>query len=296
MFIVRPVGLSLVSSTVPENDAPAWDVATAYTIGSSVIRAGSVYVSTIENNLGFDPANEVQELQGARWVLKGPINRLAFLDDVLSTSTTSAATIVLEAEVDGAFDTVAVFGLGASRCLVEVLVNGVVRGSREILTGAAPVSNWWSWLHTEFYKFGERYVLRGMNGLSGAVVRLTIDGPAPALGLLSVGRSIHIGDTRQNANTNTRRRTFTEVKTNEFGVTKVTKRPSARDVVYSITAKREGFERIERFLDQVVGVPVVTFAHDDRLELINYGIIVGFDLPQGLPDHYQFKIKVQGVT
>ena len=37
MKLIEPQAIRLLSSTVPENDAPAWNAGTAYEIGDSVI-------------------------------------------------------------------------------------------------------------------------------------------------------------------------------------------------------------------------------------------------------------------
>ena len=43
MKLIEPQAIQLLSSTVPENDAPAWSAGTAYEIGDSVIHEHRVY-------------------------------------------------------------------------------------------------------------------------------------------------------------------------------------------------------------------------------------------------------------
>ena len=43
MKLIEPQAIRLLSSTVPENDAPAWNAGTAYEIGDSVIHEHRVY-------------------------------------------------------------------------------------------------------------------------------------------------------------------------------------------------------------------------------------------------------------
>ena len=45
MKLIEPQAIRLLSSTVPENDAPAWSAGTAYQIGDSVIHEHKVYTS-----------------------------------------------------------------------------------------------------------------------------------------------------------------------------------------------------------------------------------------------------------
>ena len=43
MKLIEPQAIRLLSSTMPENDAPAWSAGTAYEIGDSVIHEHRVY-------------------------------------------------------------------------------------------------------------------------------------------------------------------------------------------------------------------------------------------------------------
>lgn len=49
MKLIEPQAIRLLSSTVPENDAPAWDADTAYEIGDSVIHEHRVYKAVADS-------------------------------------------------------------------------------------------------------------------------------------------------------------------------------------------------------------------------------------------------------
>ena len=76
MRLIRPFGIGFadLTTSIPEDDAPVWDVAASYSIGDQVIRDHRVYVSTIDSNLGNDPTNENQLLTSARWLQIGYTN------------------------------------------------------------------------------------------------------------------------------------------------------------------------------------------------------------------------------
>lgn len=297
MHIIRPVGLELLSASEPEDDAPEWSVATTYNQGDQVIRGGNLYVSSINGNVGIDPALEVQELEGVRWVFIAATNIRRFLDGRPSTKTEGTSPLVLEVTASAHFSAVALIGLSGSETTVEVLSGGTVTDSRVIKSGFEIVDNWWDWLNTTFYSVSRRKVLSGLAGFSGATIRVTITGDSPALGLLVAGRSVKIGKTLMNDHTKVRRRTFTTIETNAFGITEATKRAVARDVTYSIDSERQGFSGVERILDDVDGVPVVTFAAANGFdELINYGFILNSEIPSNLPHNFLFQINTQGVS
>lgn len=295
MHIIKPVSLLLVSASEAEDDAPDWSVGTTYAIGDSVIRNGKIYVSSIDSNLGFYPENEVQELEGARWILVGATNIRRWIDGSISEGTTGTSPLVLEAEAGAGFNTIALFELSASYAKVEVYDGTSWRTVGEIYSGALPVNNWWDWRHSEFYPETRRSVIEGAGGLAGHKIRLTIEGGAPEIGEVVGGRVVTVGDTLFSASTATSRRTLTDINQNIFGNTTVTKRAIIRDVSYRVHAKRAGFAAVERFLDSVDGIPVAAFADQNYPSLIGFGFIIDYDLPAELPDDIFFEIILQGV-
>ena len=54
MKLIEPQAIRLLSSTVPENDAPAWSAGTAYEIGDSVIHEHKVY-KAVADSTGKQP-------------------------------------------------------------------------------------------------------------------------------------------------------------------------------------------------------------------------------------------------
>ena len=297
MHVIKPVKLSLVSISEPENDAPVWVSGTPYDIGAKVIRGHALYVSSITGNQGYDPDLEIQSLEGARWIKAGATNIHRFHEGTLSTQTTGASPLIIEVGVSASFNTLALFNLECSRCTIEIITGGIARTVATINLGAEPVGNWWEWLRTAFYKNARRLIVPNASGHATATIRLTMIGDAPALGELVVGRRVEIGKTLLKGSTSVKRRTFTTITTNDFGVTTVKKRAIARDATYSVHAKRAGFEVKERFLDDVDGVPVVTFARaDDWAQFINYGFITDYEIPADLPEDFLLEITTQGVS
>lgn len=296
MYLLRPISLEFVSATGADADAAAWDSATVYGLGARVSRLGKEYVSTIAGNQSLAPENEVQELEGVRWVLVGSANSVAFLDASPSVSTTGSSPLVLEARATSRFTDITLINLQCSTCLVEVFDSGsALIGSYQFNIGAEPVADWWSWLKTVFQKSARRHII-SLSGGEDAVIRLTITGAQPSLGELFVGRAVKVGKTLFGPQTKAVRRTFTTVETNDFGTTNIKKRAGTRDITYLIHADRENFEVIEQVLDAVDGERVVTFAaRNGWPQLVNVGLLEAFTLPAELPDDFKFELTVKGV-
>lgn len=296
MYIIRPIELSFVSASGATADAAEWQSPTVYGLGARVARFGREYVSSIAGNQSLPPETEVQEIEGARWILVGSANTVAFLDASPSVSTKGTSPLVLEVKALARFTDITLINLQGSECLVEVFDSGGgLIGSSLINSGAEPVANWWAWLNTVFHKSSRRHVIPLSGGLN-ATIRITITGDAPSLGELFVGRAVKVGATLFGAQTKAVRRTFTTVDTNDFGNTTIKKRASVRDVTYKVQVKRAGFELVEQVLDAIDGERVVSLAtRDDWSQLINVGILETFSLPAELPDDFIIELTVKGV-
>lgn len=296
MYLIRPIDLSFVSASGATADAADWDAPTVYALGARVSRLGKEYVSSISGNQSLPPENEVQEIEGARWILVGSANTMAFLDASPSVSTVGTSPLVLEAQASGRFTDITLINLQCSECLVEVIDSGDnLIGSNLFNTGAEPVSDWYAWLKTVFHKAARRHIIP-LSGGQDATIRITITGEQPSLGELFAGRAMKVGNTLFGSQTKAVRRTFTTVDTNDFGTTTIKKRASVRDVTYAIHARRENFETIEQVLDAIDGERVVSFAtRDGWSHLINVGILESFSLPAELPDDLNIELTVKGV-
>ena len=68
MKLIEPQAIRLLSSTVPENDAPAWSAGTAYEIGDSVIHEHRVY-KAVTASTGKQPDQHCEGTD-AFWLLR----------------------------------------------------------------------------------------------------------------------------------------------------------------------------------------------------------------------------------
>ena len=120
MKLIEPQAIRLLSSTVPENDAPAWDADTAYEIGDSVIHEHRVY-KAVADSTGKQP-DQHSEGTDAAWRLMGPTNRYAMLDQYVSTQTVAAEDVMT-------------FTVTFNRCTAFALLNFKATSIRAVVTG-----------------------------------------------------------------------------------------------------------------------------------------------------------------
>ena len=92
MKLLRPVTITdamLTSSTVPENDHPAWSAGTAYVTGNRVILASTHRrYEALAASTGVNPATDP-----TKWLDLGPTNRWAMFDARVGTASTRAASL-----------------------------------------------------------------------------------------------------------------------------------------------------------------------------------------------------------
>lgn len=132
--LLQPVTIddaAFVTSSVPEDDYPAWAAGPAYALGARVIRAHRIYESAADDNQGNDP----QGVSGL-WIDIGPTNRWAMFDqalgslteaeDVLAVSVEPTGTINGVALLDVTADTVRVIAGGYDRTVAPAAMPGMV--------------------------------------------------------------------------------------------------------------------------------------------------------------------------
>ena len=89
MKVIEPQAVRLLSSSVSEDDAPAWASEAAYGAGDSVVYGHEVY-KAVGASTGKQPDLHCEGTD-AVWRLMGPTNRYAMLDQYVSTQTVAPA-------------------------------------------------------------------------------------------------------------------------------------------------------------------------------------------------------------
>ncbi|SEQ60742.1 hypothetical protein [Sphingobium sp. YR768] len=116
--LLQPVTVTdavLVSSTIDEDDYPAWSGAATYALGARVMVAAThrIYESAADANAGNDPT------ASALWIDIGPTNRWAMFDQALGSLSEADAPIVVRLDPIGSVNAVALLDVTAATVRVE---------------------------------------------------------------------------------------------------------------------------------------------------------------------------------
>ena len=143
MKLIEPQAIRLLSSTVPENDAPAWNAGTAYEIGDSVIHEHRVY-KAVTASTGKRPDQNCEGTDAA-WRLMGPTNRYAMLDQYVSTQTVAAEDVMTFAATFNRCTAFALLNFKATSIRAEVRDgDGLVMYDRTVNT-LKDVDGYWNY-------------------------------------------------------------------------------------------------------------------------------------------------------
>ena len=302
LSVVIPKALTssqLISSSVPENDYPAWASGTTYAKDAFVISATThrVYQSMQASNLGKDPT-DVKNRSGSTvyWLDIGPTNRWAMLDSEVSTATQAETfmTVILR---PGIFNTMFWAGLDADTLAVTVRASP---GGETVLDGVYPLEGSTPGDYDEYFwdpfKPLSDFLLSGIEQYGDAEVTFTLSKGSGTVkcGMLLIGDRRDIGKTL--AGVKVKPRTYSFIKTDEFGATKIVRRKATTDMSLSAFIPPAEAEQSVRIIQDALDVVALWIGS----ELPQYGTLRVIGLGSGevtylSPSQCQLSLDVQGV-
>lgn len=198
-IVIRPVAVTpdmIVSSSVPADDAPAWDAGTDYAVGDKVTEDGNVYESSQTPNTGNDPATSP-----LYWLLIGAINRLRMFDPLGEIKTVSAGPLVVKLVPGTRIDSLALRGLRATSVDVEIREEdgGPILYRSTVRLGRTGINSWYRYFFEPF-ALREAVTLTSLPMSRKACITVTINGgDTVAVSDLVIGKSAEIGDVEYGA-------------------------------------------------------------------------------------------------
>lgn len=267
---------NLTSSTVPENDYPAWAAATPYAIADRVIKGHRIY-EAVRANTSKDPTLEINQGAGRFWINLAPTNRYAMFDNEVSTQTIIPTTLTVVLH-PGPFNSAFLAGLDGEQLQITVKDapgGNVTESINTTLEGSAP-SDYWEHFYDPF-KPATDYLLTDIDPYHNAEITVTISRTSGdvKVGVLVVGDNRPLGTTLKGATAEPR--SFNFIKTDEFGNTTIKKRKNARDMAVSGYVPIEEANTVLETLTDVLGVPAVL----SGTNLPEYSGLRGFGLVKG---------------
>lgn len=296
MRVLEPIAITpamLTASNVPETDAPAWNVGTAYTVGQRVIRERAVY-EAVTAHTGQDPLTDTAS---AFWLRIGAINRWKAFDGLISDPVTRTSDITYTLVPNVLADSVAFFGLDAASVRVRVTdpVDGVVYDETRQIVDNTRVFDGWTYCF-EPIRYDSQEIFTGVPIYTGASVDVTVAGTGTRLlGQIVLGVAHKIGDTL--ADTEIGFIDFSRKDRDDFGNAIIVPRAFAQTATFQFSFPTDDARRVRGILARIRATPAVYFAGDNTSQFGTtiYGFFRDFSVP--LTTNISFaSLEVEGLT
>lgn len=256
MKVVRPLPISLTTSSVPENDHPAWAADVAYALGARVILPGlhRVFESAVGGNQGNNPATAV-----TFWTEVGPTNRWAMFETAAGPATSAMAPIVVTLALPDAVDAIGLVDLQAASVRLEISAGGATildqprsaPAACEVFLGLPP----------------------GV-GRSATITITPAPGAAAIIGKLITGTALDLGKLADAPTVGLT--DFSRRETDEFGVTIVVERSWTKRIEAKCRVPAAAVDSIQRQLAAFRAQAVLWIGKADNAGLITYGFYKDF--------------------
>lgn len=271
MKVIQPIAVTddtLYSSSVPENDYPAWSSSVTYGVGDRVIVGHRCYESILAANIGKDP------LALIAWVDIGPTNRWAMFDRAANAGTAAPASIIIQIALDNAADTLGLVDLQADSLTVEV----IALGSTALFENRdAPAAC-------------EVFDLPPGNNRA---LKLTATGANVLIGKMITGLAFDPGDTEDGPTIGIT--DFSRRETDDFGVTTVVRRAWAKRMTTRSRLDSSAADEVQRRLARLRATPALWIGEADQPALTGYGFYKDFSIDLTIGSTSFCSLTVEGL-
>lgn len=279
MKLVRPFIVtepSLVSSDVPETDAPVYNSATTYALNAEVIYQHNVYKSAQAGNLNKTPGAAGSE---GWWSLQRPTNRWALFDKKIGTQTAQANSFTYTVQTSGRIDSAVLLNLSATSVRIEVIdeTDTVVYDETFNLVSTSGINN----LYSYFYEPIRRRTALGVFNLPiflSPKIRVTVSKPTDTAkcGALILGQQRTIGRTQYGSSVGIT--DFSRKDTDDFGNFIIVERPFRRRGSFNVTVDNGFVDELQELLEAYRSIPIVYIGSDCFNAMLLYGFYKDFTI------------------
>tara|TARA_Y100001951_G_scaffold79908_1_gene67815 strand:- start:3328 stop:4233 length:906 start_codon:yes stop_codon:yes gene_type:complete len=300
MRVVNPVTVTastLLSSSVPDDDAPAW-IAGSYAQGERVVRDRHVYESLAADNTATPGAETTSP---GKWQDLGPINRWRMFDKrkgsvwQIGTYTQAQEAIDVTIRPGRVVNAIGLVGVEAAsvRVVMTAPDEGVVYDSTVSLADTSVIS-WYEY----FFKPIERRdsaVLLDLPAYGNADVQIIVSAPAGVarVGSLVLGQLVELGGAAYP--TAFGGDGYSTIKADPFGNMEIVARPTRDSVSFTFYADEDRSGSVRRLLRQLKDAQALYVGRDD----LDVTIIAGrAEEPAGTliaPGITEFRIEVRSL-
>ena len=267
MKIIPPITITdaqLVSSTVAEDDAPAYAAGTTYALGDTVMSSHRVYESAQSGNVGRPLLDPVW------WIDLGPTKRWAPFDAAIGTYCTGASPIEIVLAPGQNTNAVVLLDLaGVDTVRVRSAVGGTTVYDKTIdLRASRIVANWYDYFFAPL-DVATQAIFDGIPTSASNQITVTCDGLAPSIGVLAVGLQREFGEAQYGTSIGII--DYSQKQTDTFGVTSVVERAYAKRAQVSIALPRSQVDAFVKLLASRRAKPTIWRVDDSEESLTIYG-------------------------
>jgi len=284
----------LISSNVPENDAPLW-VQGSYPLGATVmLSAGvhTVYKSAVANNT-TNPATDT----GANWVVQGATNPWRAHDQSIASQTTNPVSIVNQYQLKGRINTVALLNVSAASARVTMTdpTDGVVYDKTINLVSSSGINNLYAYFFEPIVRTTD-IVLTDLPAYAFAQLTITLNEPTGTakVGCILIATSKYIGGTQLGMKTSI---TDYSIKTQDaYGGYTISQRAYRKTCECQVLVDAAYVDQLQLLLASRRALPTLYLGSDQFASSWIYGFFRDFNTVINQPTCGLHSINIEGLT
>ena len=303
MKVVKPTPITaamLVSTTATETYA-AWNGATAYTVGDTVLITITqrLYERLISGTTATSP-----DLDAVNWLDVGPTNKWAMFDREISTATTATTSMTVVVK-PGYVNSIGFFGLVGATLEITVrdaLAGNIVYGDAT-LTGPLSASlngtvigDWYQYFFEPNTQLTE-FTLSDLPPYTDAHITVKVLGSGTvACGILDVGNFYDIGEVLNGASVGIT--DYSRKDTDEFGVTSFVRRGFAKRLTSRMLVENAQLNKVVSILSNLRATPCtwIGTASQGYEVLSVFGFYRDFSVEVAYPTTSFCSLEIEGTT
>ncbi|EHK64774.1 hypothetical protein [Achromobacter arsenitoxydans] len=296
MKVIKPVSIGrdqLISSSVAEDDYPAYVPTTDYPVGARVVYQAQVFECVQTPNVGNTPG-----AAPLYWALAGPTNRWAMYDSEVSTQTVGDSPLRVVVR-PGLVNSLALLELVGTRVKVigrDGLGGPILYETERALEGSI-VTNWYEYFFEPFSPLSE-LVLTDLPAYGSLHLDVSILAPGAevACGAMICGTSYFIGDAEYGGSVGIV--DYSRKDTSETGVTTFRRRRFSRRMSTRLWLETARFAAVYRLLSGLRATPCVWIGTDAEAygPLTIYGFYKDFSIDVAYEMMNFCNLEIEGLT
>ena len=298
MKLIKPHSITdsmMVSSSVLENDYPAWVSGTTYALGDKVIRVG---VHKVFQRYAAGSSTVAPELDPTVWQDIGPTKKWAPFDNVVGTLATGASPLNYTLRT-GFTDSLALFEL-AGRYVDVVMkdaTGGVVVYQKRIDLEVTDIETIFDWFFTELDLRTDIVItdLPGQYASAELSVTLTTTSGSASVGVIKPGIITDLGETQYGASVGID--DYSRKERDVFGNTVIVPRAYSKRGSFTLMTTLGSFNRIYRTLASLRATPCVYIGTEEAgyEPLLIYGFFSSFGIEITYPNYHLCSLEIEGL-